>query len=256
MERIRKPFQGVGNIIRFNWHFYLLSFGLSGLIFLIGRFVGSPYRLYLDFLCLFIVGLTLISLFVSFYIYDLSGLYKFEWLNQLDISGQNKMVNINAGFDETSLFLKQKFKDSELLVFDFYDPKKHTEVSIKRARKAYPPHPGTIPINTSKLPTTDSYADFIFVILSAHEIRDSEERKVFFNELNRILKKSGQIIVIEHLRDMPNFLAYNIGCFHFHSKKKWLASFDSANLKIFREIKQTPFISIFILKKTWNYSLK
>lgn len=249
MELKRKPFQGVWNIIRFNWHFYLLSIGAILLTLLLIYFIDEPYRFYLKVMCLLVVGTTLISLLVSFYVYDLSGLYNFEWLDQLDVSAQNKIVNINAGFDETSVLLKEKFKNSELIVFDFYDPSKHTEISIERARKAYPPYPGTIQVETSNIPLTDNLVDFIFVILSAHEIRNIEERIVFFKGLNRSLKPKGQIIVVEHLRDLPNFLAYNIGFFHFHSKNAWGKTFEGAELEILKELKITPFISTFILKK-------
>ena len=35
---LRKPFQGVGNIIRFNWHFFVFS-----LLFLIALFISKNY---------------------------------------------------------------------------------------------------------------------------------------------------------------------------------------------------------------------
>ncbi len=249
MKFKRKPYQGVWNIIRFNWHFYVLSFGVLLLIFVLANYVADPYRFSLNILGFLIIAMTSISLMVSFYVYDLSGLYDLKWLNDLKNAGKSKIVNINAGFDETSMLLKEQFKDSELTVFDFYDPLKHTEISIKRARKAYPPYPYTIQINNSNIPLKDNQADFIFVILSAHEIRIEAERIAFFEELKRILSPKGQIVVVEHLRDLPNFLAYNIGFFHFHSKKIWLKTFEKAKLNIFKEIKITPFISTFILEK-------
>lgn len=90
------------------------------------------------------------------------------------------------------------------------------------------------------------------MILSAHEIRNEIERIELFKELNRVIKLNGQIYVTEHLRDFPNFLAYNIGFFHFHTKSSWLKTFNDANLKIRQEIKLTPFISTFILYKNGN----
>lgn len=171
------------------------------------------------------------------------------WLSELRNETKSKIVNINAGFDETSTLLKGKSKDSELIVFDFYDPLRHTEVSIKRARKAYPPHPDTQQVNTSCLPLPANYADKIFVILAAHEIRNSNERIAFFKELNRIVKPTGQIMIIEHLRNVPNFVAYNIGFFHFHSKSSWHKTFQGARLNISKELKITPFITTFILEK-------
>jgi SAM-dependent methyltransferase len=248
MAQIRKPFQGVWNVVRFNWHFYLLSFAVLLSVLLCGIFVES-LQIYSVIFFVIALGATLISLFVTYYVYDLSGLYDLFWLNDLDTEQSEKIVNINAGFDETSAILADKFKSSELIAFDFYDSSKHTEVSIKRARKAYPPYPNTKQISTSKIPLDDNSADKIFAILSAHEIRSREERNVFFRELHRILKPNGRIVVIEHLRDTSNFLAYNVGFLHFHSKKSWLENFQSARLEIEREIKITPFLTILTLKK-------
>lgn len=242
MESIRKPFQGIGNIVRFNWHFYLLSIGFVVLILISNHNLNKNYNIYTSILCFLIVATTLISLLVSYYVYDGSELYKLTWLDEIMPTKTGKIVNINAGFDETSILLKDKFPNAELIVFDFYDPKKHTEVSIKRARKAYPPYPNTQSIITSNIPLSDSGIDNIFVTLSAHEIRNDEERIVFFKELRRVLKQSGQIIVTEHLRDLPNFLAYNIGFFHFYSKSSWLNTFEKADLETAKELKITPFI--------------
>ena len=252
MAQTRKPFQGVWNIIRFNWHFYVLSFGLLTLSLLLATCLNNPFQLYCYILCLVILIPILISLSVSFYVYDLSGLYSFNWLNEQSINENSKIVTINAGFDETTLLLKDKFSNAEFFTFDFYNPLKHTEPSIKRARKAYPLLPGTQQVTTNSLPLQDNFADAIFIILAAHEIRNKAERIGFFKELKRVLKPSGQIILTEHLRDTPNFLAYNIGFLHFYSKSSWLNTFQAAQLQLKKEIKITPFISTFILQKNGN----
>lgn len=250
METMRKPFQGVLNIVRFNWHFYVFAFVLVLGLFFVANYFAPPVRTVLILLGILATASTLISLLASFYVYDLAGLYNFTWLDQQNAT--NTVVNINAGFDETSTLLKAKFKQAELIVLDFYDPSKHTEISIKRARKAYPPFPGTQQVETKNLQLLDDSVDKIFVILSAHEIRDESERVTFFNALKRAIKPTGQIYIIEHLRDVPNFLAYNIGFFHFYAKSTWLKTFRDAGLNLKQEIKLTPFISNFILDKNGN----
>lgn len=249
MGKMRKPFQGVSNIVRFNWHFYALSLGVLLVLAVLYNFLNETFRLISGILFCGIVLTNFITLFVSFYVYDLSDLYKFKWLDDLRTVEYGEIVNINAGFDETSELLEDYFKNSRLVVFDFYDPAKHTEISIERARKACPPYPNTRQMTTDRLPLTDNFADKIFAVLSAHEIRNDEERKLFFAETVRVLKPDGQIIVTEHLRDIANFPAYNIGVFHFHSKKTWLETFAAAGLCVKKEIKITPFITTFILEK-------
>lgn len=246
---MRKPFQGTWNIIRFNWHFYLIAFGLLVCIVLLPLQLSDTVRIYSRIIAFLIFGTTIFSLLVSFYIYDLSALYKLHWLNGFEVEQSDRIVNIHAGFDETSVLLKAKFGPSELIVLDFYDSAKHTEVSLKRARKAYPAYPETIPVETRALPLADTSVDAIFLIFSAHEIRNRKERIDFFTELRRILKPSGQILVTEHLRDGPNFLAYNIGFFHFYAKATWLETFTAAKIKVQQEVKVTPFVSTFVLKR-------
>lgn len=249
MEQIRKPFQGVFNIIRFNWHFYVIAFGMLGLLWLCIPYLAEELRIYAYIVFALVMGSTLVSLLVSCYVYDFSDLYSLAWLDGVISREGDTMVNIHAGFDETSVLLDHKFKEWTLQVFDFYNPSTHTEVSIKRARKAYPPYPDTEVVSTGHLPLGDESVDKIFAILAAHEVREEVERVVFFKEMKRILKPSGEIIVTEHLRDTANFLAYNIGFLHFHSKPTWLRTFEQAGLRVSKEIKVSPFISTFILVK-------
>lgn len=250
---LRKPFQGLRNIIRFNWHFYVLSAFVVVFLFSISYSFHS-LGLASNILAFLIICSTILSLAVSSYIYDFSDLYKLSWLSNLEGGRKETIVNIHAGFDETSFLLKTKFRESELIVADFYDPLKHTEVSIKRARKAVPPFLNTQQVSTSYLSFPDGSADKVFAIFSAHEIRNNEERLVFFKELYRVLKPDGKLIVTEHLRDTANFFAYNIGFFHFHSRATWLTTFRLAGFTISREMKITPFITSFILDKNGTAS--
>ncbi len=253
MEKMRKPFQGTLNIIRFNWHFYVSFILLFTLIFSLNNLLyNSDYKLFINLILIPISIVTLSSLIVSFYIYDCSDLYDLKFLSSS--TNPKKIANINAGFDEVSTLVQSKFPRAELTVFDFYNERKHTEISIKRARKAYPPFPGTVHISTGKLPSKNEQFDLILNILSAHEIRNSRERIAFFREQKRVLKSDGKIVVTEHLRDLPNFCAYTIGFFHFHSKNTWMETFRKSGLEMEKEVKITPFISTFILKKNGNSS--
>ncbi|MDP1803130.1 MAG: methyltransferase [Bacteroidota bacterium] len=245
MEGIkRKAFQGVINIVKFNWQFYVIAIITIAGLQIAEQFLPPSARLFADFFILFSGLGILVSLAVSLYIYDLSNLYTLDWLTA---SSPKQIVNINAGFDETSALLAQKYPTANLQVFDFYDPTKHTEVSIERARKAYPPYPGTQTISTNAIPLKENSTDIIFLILAAHEIRSEEERIIFFKQLKNALSSTGKIIVVEHQRDFANFMAYNFGFFHFHSTTTWKKAFEDSDLTLEKEFKITPFISTFIV---------
>jgi SAM-dependent methyltransferase len=247
MESIRKPFQGVQNIIRFNWHFYVVALVVLILGFGLNLFLLNDFQCIINSILLLIGISVLFSLLVSWYIYDCSDLYEFKWMSEFE--NANQILNIHAGFDETSEIIEQKFKNAELAIFDFYDEQKHTEISIKRARKLFPDSEKTIQVVTNQFPVENEKFDLILNIFSAHEIRNMDERVQFFKEQNRVLKPNGKIIVTEHLRDFPNFLAYTIGFFHFHSKNTWKKTFEGSGFQIEKEIKKTAFISTFILTK-------
>src|SRR5690606_3942250 len=128
----RKPFQGLSNIVRLNWPFYVMATALVFAVFSAG-YLYEPVRLPAILVGSAAAAAVLVSLAVSFYVYDVSDLYELRWLGGLN---NRSVLNVNAGFDETSVILRARFPKCSLTVCDFYDGDKHTEASIKRARKA------------------------------------------------------------------------------------------------------------------------
>ncbi len=248
MAPARKPFQGTLNILRFNWQFYLAAVivilaGIIASVIMEGIMAGVV----LTFVLILLISI-LISIIVSWYIYDGSGLYTLNWLGT-ESKPIKKILNIHAGFDETSELIQKKYKPDQMMAFDFYNKEKHTEISIRRARKLYPPYPGTISIVTNHIPVEDEEIDKIFLIFSVHEIRDKKERDIFFSELYRVLRPCGELIITEHLRDLPNFIVYTIGFFHFFPRKLWLRHFNRAGFNLKKEVQVNPFISTFLLSR-------
>lgn len=241
----RKAFQGTWNILRFNWHFYLLIGLISFTLFALQHRLPDGYRIYATWLLLFLAAPPILSVLVSLYVYDLSGLYQLRWLPK---SSPKKVLNVHAGFDETSELIQEKYSDAEMTTCDFYDPVKHTEVSLQRARKAYPPSKENLQVSAVALPFQDGTFDCVLAIFSAHEIRDTDERIAFFEELKRVTQSGGRIYVTEHLRDFNNFCAYTVGFFHFHSRSSWKSTFRAAKLRVRKEIKVNPFVTTFELE--------
>jgi len=249
MELTRRKFQGVLNILNFNRHFYVL--GGIAMALLIGSYWLFSWPTYLLWIVIaaFIYGL-IMPLIVSAYVYDFSGYYRFDWLKQYSLQdGDDKLfLNINAGFDETSFILHHQFPKATLRVFDFYNPKQHTEPAIVRARKVSMVYPDTQVIRTDELPLHDQTADVIFLLSAAHEIRKQEEKIRFLKECFRVCKPGGQVIMVEHLRDFPNFLAFSVGFTHFFSRKTWKKAYTAAGFTSIKETKFTPFMSVFNCK--------
>lgn len=242
----RRPFQGVWTIIRFNWHLHFIALVVIVLLCAGALCLSGFAALICTLLAVSAVTSVLISLLATWHAYDASGLYETSWLAP-ELLHARHAANIHAGFDETTDILKSSFPEIDWKVFDFYDPKKHTEISIRRARMAHPPSPETQKIRTDHIPLADSSLDRALLILAAHEIREHDERVTFFRELKRVLTPGGRVIVTEHLRDFANITAYSIGAWHFHPRTEWLATFQEAGFHVAREFRNNLLITTFVL---------
>lgn len=243
----RKPLQGVRTVVRFNWHLHAAASGAIVLPALAGCFLTGMAAAACFVLSAAALGSLLLSLAATWLAYDAGGLYELSWLAPW-VEKAASGANLHAGFDETTMLLQESFPGVRWHVFDFYDPRKHTEISIRRARKAHPPAPQTVGIDTDRIPLADGSLDVAVLLLAAHEIRNRDERAGFFRELRRTLAPGGRVIVTEHLRDAANILAYSPGAWHFHPRGEWLATFDAAGFRVAREFRNNPLITTFILE--------
>ena len=100
-------------------------------------------------------------------------------------------------------------------------------------------------ISSNSIPLEESSVDIVFLLSAVHEIRSNKEKVTFLKECHRICKPEGRVVMVEHLRDFPNFLAFSVGFTHFFSRAVWRRCFERAGFSHFNEIKFTPFMSVF-----------
>jgi hypothetical protein len=246
----RAPLQGVLNILRFNYEFFVTAACVViACLFAARCFEGEI----VPSLCVCCAAVTafasLVSLAASWWVYDLSSLYSFSWLDPLLPSVSGPALNIHAGFDETSELLQSRYPHLSLEVMDFYDPILHTERSIRRARRVQLPYPGTQRVSPSTLVLEPDRYVAIFLILAVHEIRDAHERAMFMRTLRNALAPGGRLIVVEHSRDVANFMAYTIGFFHFLSVSSLLSAFSQGGFMVSAQRRITPFVRVFSLDR-------
>lgn len=242
----RVPFQGVLTVLRFNWHLYAVGLGVVAACLGFSVIATGGWRLALSTAALGAGAGLVVPLLATWYAYDATGLYELSWLSRW-LSAEGDGANIHAGFDETTPLLEARYPGIRWRVFDFYDPSRHTEISIRRARKAQIPHPKTVSIRSTSVPLEDGVLDYVVLMLSAHEVRDRVERAEFFRELARVLRPGGQVLVIEHVRDWANIVSYSIGAWHFHSRREWLETFDQAGFAVGEEFHPNGLMTAFVL---------
>ncbi|HSR66852.1 MAG TPA: class I SAM-dependent methyltransferase [Acidobacteriota bacterium] len=192
---------------------------------------------------------SLTSLLASYYVYDLSPLYSWRWLAGELNSSPGKWASFHAGLDESSEAIRRLFPESQGGAFDIFDADKMSEGSIRRARSTVSQAGERATADSGALPFEEGALDAVFLIFAAHELRDPDDRIRFFTEIRRVLHPQGDLILVEHLRDLWNFIAYGPGFLHFFSRSEWMKTARQAGLTFRSERPMTPFVRCFVFTR-------
>ncbi len=144
---MRKPYEGMLNILLFNWPQYVRAMLVALTLVVATMIIPLPRWL----LILLYIGASgavyflVTSLVVSYVVYDHSPLYRWTWLKKLFTTEPQRIANIHAGFDESSEALRALFPHADLTVVDLYDPVRMSDPSIARARQYRPSKVPSIP---------------------------------------------------------------------------------------------------------------
>ena len=159
-----------------------------------------------------------------------------------------KLLLVNSLSNKLSRNNKFKSPDktAQIKYWNFIAMKKQYIVfKIQRARNVSLVYPNTRSIPSDSIPLQDNTVNVIFLLSAVHEMRSTKERVRFLEECYRICKPDGKVVMVEHLRDFPNFLAFSVGFTHFFSRSTWKRAFEAAGFSSVKETKFTPFMSIF-----------
>jgi hypothetical protein len=246
----RGRFDGVCNIVRFNWPMFVVTAILVVSATAVAATVAAPApRAALLIVAACLVGGTLVSLTASHLIYDRSDLYRFGWMARA-VHGitPRRAIFCQTGFDECSATLGATLRDSSWTLLDHYDPAWMTEPSIQRARRRCPPAAGTRSAPFGAWPVHAQAADLVIGMLAVHELRRDAERVAWFAEARRVTSAEGRVIVVEHVRDLANILVFGPGAWHFHSVMEWRTSWERAHLRLRDTFRITTWVRVFVLE--------
>lgn len=237
------------NILRFNGRFYAGTLAGIGAALLTASYASPPWRTRVLIGALPAFWWLCSSLLVSYYVYDRSPLYSLCWLQGCLSRSPRSWVNIHAGLDETSQRLAALFPSAEGRILDIYDPREMTEPAIAEARRITTARLHATTADWHALPLADHAVDTAFLIFAAHELRRRSSRAQLFREVARVLREGGELILVEHLRDWPNFFAFGPGFLHFLPERAWWHAANAAGLRLKLRTSLTPFVHVFVLRQ-------
>ena len=245
----RPPYQGVFQILQFNWRSYVTTVGGIGVALLALQFLPGLGRTVLLLGTAPALFWLASSLLVSHYVYDRFPLYDLNWVCSVLSRAPRRWINIHCGFDETSALLAALFPDAASQVVDIFDPMVMTETSIRVARRVTNHTIPSISMRYDSLAFPAGWFDAAFSIFTAHELRHHDQRVRLFGEIARTLTPGGEFILMEHSRDWRNFLAFGPGFLHFFSQCAWRKAASDAGLTVRTELSMTPFVHAYILRR-------
>jgi SAM-dependent methyltransferase len=243
----RTAYQGVLQIFRYNQPFYVTAAASALVAGVLAIHLSMPLRIALLSGAGGAIFWTISSLLASHWVYDRSGLYQLRWLPGCLSQPPMRWLYIHAGIDECSPTIRSLFPGSTGQIVDIYDPSEMTESSIRRARRIAGVL--SVPTNTQELPVEDQKFDTAFLIFAAHELRHQEARIQLLREIARVLHARGELVLVEHLRDWVNFLAFGPGFLHFFSAGIWQNAAHTADLSIRLQRTVTPLIHVFVFQR-------
>jgi SAM-dependent methyltransferase len=249
VKPMRGPWQGVAQILHFNWRMYLATVAATAAALVAWPLLPVAGRVFVPVAVVPVLFWMVASLAVSHYVYDMFPLYDLHWMERALAAAPRRWINIHAGWDETSELLKAIFPDAVGEAVDLFDPRVMTEPSIRQARRASRAAIPTTPARYDALPFENGTVDTAFVIFAAHELRRRDQRVKFFAQVARVLTSRGECLVVEHARDRWNFLAFGPGFLHFFSQREWRQVARQAGLDVKREFAMTRFVHVFILRR-------
>lgn len=239
---------GAMRIFLYNWPIYVGTWMVALLVVLLVPTVWPSASWPTAALAGTALVWSLLSLGISSYIYDWSALVSGCWVPRVLGSPTQTWAMVHAGLD-AEVELDNVMPGRCVARLDIFDPQVMTSPSITRARRRTPSAKHASPCSPTTLALEDEGCDAIVVAFTAHEIRDQAAREAFFDELRRSLRPGGKVLIVEHLRDFVNFLAFGPGYLHFVARREWLRLASHANLAIVSETRITPWVMALTLER-------
>jgi SAM-dependent methyltransferase len=232
-------------VIGFNLVPYILGpFVVVALFLLAASAAPWPVRIVAAIAACMAAILTIGAVLAVILVFDLRAPDRWAWVaDAADDPG--RWLNVTTGFDDSTDWLRRTI-GGEGAALDVFDGRADHEAALQRARRRFPPDDASVASpRTIGGGRSSEQVDTAFLLMSAHEAH-GPDRDDLFEAIADRLRPGGRLILVEHLRDLPNALAFGPGAWHFQPRATWIETAGRAGLRPVTEVGLTPFVRGFV----------
>jgi SAM-dependent methyltransferase len=238
---------GATRIFLYNWPTYAGTWMAAAIVFALATSI-PPLTALLRLVAATALLWSLVSLLISHHVYDRSVLAGGTWVAPLLPPRLAQWMTVDAGLD-AEVRLDGALPGECLARLDIFDDDLVRAPSVHRARARTPRAYTAQPARADAWPVPDASCDLVALVFTAHEVREPRAREKMFAEAARVLRVTGRVLLVEHVRDLANFAAFGPGFLHFQPRREWIRLAMHTRLHIAHETRVTPWVMALALEK-------
>jgi hypothetical protein len=251
MPASRTRLAGVRMVLRYNWPLYLTGVAATGAAAAVASAPQIPGVVRHAGLTGAVAGtwLSAASLVATWWAYDHSELYRWTWLERALPDPPRDWLVVHAGLDEASPALRERWPQARGATLDVHAGRLPMTASLARARRVT--RAGHRPDGAAEIGEAGQL-DAVVAFLSAHELRRRADRDQLIRELTGPLRPGGRLVIVEHVRDVRNAIAYGPAVTHFLPSGEWRRAIRQGGLEIVHDERLTPFLLLLAAERPWD----
>jgi hypothetical protein len=202
--------------------------------------VPAPVRIAIGLAGAAAIAMTGSALFATWRVFGRDAPARWAWIAHV-AAGSNRWLNLTTGFDDSTERLRTTVPGAGTAL-DVFDPDRSHDPALRTARAAFPPRGVAVPVGALSTAVELGPVDVVFLLMSAHETHGAE-RIGLLSAARQALAPGGRVVLVEHLRDRANILAFGPGAWHFSRRDDWLRSAAAANLELVDKVRLSPLVA-------------
>jgi ubiquinone/menaquinone biosynthesis C-methylase UbiE len=252
--QITTRYAGAIRYFKSRWPTYIFGF-CGGLILLLAAVWLGATRGWLAFVILGLVVTLLLTYFLVMSLWSAHQIYDNQNISQRliklgGIQPEDTLIHIDLGRRQLAIELCRHLTTGRIIAIDVYNPQMTPSRELARARsqtRRPDPDPrlswrdGKI----SLLPLADGSVQVVTMSEVASEFWQMGDRQQLFNEVFRILRPRGTILLVERVRTSTNFLVIGPAALRLAREDYWEKLLSDTGFKIKKTVNPDDLVCCF-----------